>query len=479
MQYSKNKYQMVILFLLILVSKICFSSNNSLTLEQYLLQVKQTNDNFKSNALLEEAGVKKSKEGFLTLSPHLIAEAGYLNDSQPPVSEPLSGRKTIMENYNIGIAKKFSTGTSVKVEYNNSYTDITEPSPSLVYHDEFWYTKPIISVEQPLFRDWLGKETKALISLKNSQAKANKHIKRFENKKIVMDATNVYWDLATLNENINIKRQSVDRSKKLLDWVNNRTNLGLSNKSDLLQAKSALLQRKYELQALLDLKKSKSRLFNALRNIKSDNLNENLTTYKDVRIYTFKPADKNLPPGIREDLKAKYQTQIMSISQAEISTQNITPNVDLKLQYYPSGRDTHYNHTAEEAWRRKHNTYAIKLNFDMPIDLNLNNNLISANKAEKHAAQLAYARAKFDVENEWKLLTEQYELLSNQLNLAKELEQTQEEKLKNEQELLKNGRTTTFNVLQFEQDLLNSQMQFYTTKNRLLNLTAAMQLFKS
>ncbi len=477
MQDTKKKYLNLLLLPLILISNLCFSNENVLTLEQYLTEVKKTNDSFKSNTLLEEAGVKKSSEGFLTLSPQLFAKASYLNDSQPPVSEPLSGKKTLMENYSIGMTKKFSTGTSVKFEYDNIYTDITEPSPSLVYHDEFWYAKPIISIEQPLFRDWLGKETKALIALKNSQAIANQHLKKFENQKIIMDATNVYWDLATLNENINIKRQSVDRSRKLLDWVTKRTNLGLSNKSDLLQAKSALLQRHYELQALLDLKKTKSRLFNALRNIKSDSMNENLTTYKEVKLEQFRPSDKNLPPSIREDLKAKFQAQIVSKSQAELSTQSITPSVALKVQYYPSGRDTHYNHTMQEALRAKHNTYAVNVNFNMPLDLNLNSNLISANKAEKHAAELAYARAKFEVENEWKLLTEQYELLSNQLNLAKALEETQEEKLKNEQELLKNGRTTTFNVLQFEQDLLNSQMQYYTTKNRLLNLTAAMQLF--
>ena len=75
------------------------------------------------------------------------------------------------------------------------------------------------------------------------------------------------------------------------------------------------------------------------------------------------------------------------------------------------------------------------------------------------------------------MITEQFELLNNQLHLAEQIQVNQPEKLKQEQKLLKNGRTTTFQVLQFEQDLLIAQTQYYNTKNKLLNLNAAVKLF--
>lgn len=465
-------------FIILSISALS-SQSFALTLDQYLQQVQKSNNDYNSNKILAEAGYQRSKEGFLITSPQLTANTSYLSDSTPPVSQPLKGTKTEYYKLNIGIAKQFETGTSMKLEYDNSYTDINNSSPALVQHQHFWYTKPIISIEQPLFRNWLGKETQAMINLKNSQAQASGHLSNFNMHKTIMDAKISYWDLATTIANIKVKQESVNRAKKLLDWAEKRNKLGLGQDSDLLQAQSALLQREYELQAFLDLKRTKTRLFNALRNIQSDTINDELETYNSVQLGKQKSINKQLPPGIREDLKAKYQKYLITKNQAEVAEQKITPNFNLKLQYYPSGRDDNYIKTASEAFRAKHNTYAIGLNFDMPLDLQLNRNLISAYKSETHAAELEYKQAEFEVTKEWRLLAQQYFLLNNQLKLAEQITKTQEKKLTNEQKLLKNGRTTTYQVIQFEQDLLNSEFQYYTTKNRLLNIIAAIELFNA
>lgn len=461
------------------VSLSLLSSNTiALSLEDYLNQVQNQNNNYQSYILLQQAGFIRSQEGFLTTSPHAFAEISHLSDSEPPISQALRGRKTERQHLNLGVAKKFETGTNIKLEYDTSYTAITNPRPDLVVYDTFWYTKPIISLEQPLIRDWLGKETKALIALKNSQAEANGHLSKFNSKKTIMDATISYWDLATTLANINIKQESVKRSEKLVDWAKKRADLGLGKDSDLLQAESALLQRKYELQTYLDMKKSKARLFNAFRNIQSDSVNDELASFTKADIKNIQYNVDSLPPSVRGDLKAKYQKYLATQSQAELAKQNITPKLNLNLKYYPSGRDDHYNHTASEAFRAKHNTFFAGVNFDMPLNIFLNKDLTSAYKTESHAALLEYKQAEFNITKEWRLLVEQYYLFKKQLILAEKIQTTQQKKLTNEEKLLKNGRTTTFQVLQFEQDLLNAQSQYYNTKNRLLNIIAAIELFK-
>jgi outer membrane protein TolC len=460
-----------------ILSFIITQSAYTLNLDQYLIQVKQNNENLQANELLMQSGFIRSEEGFLMTAPRLIGKTLYAENREPFISRAVQGDKTKTEVYNIGITKKFTTGTNVKFEYDNTYFHVDNVRSDLVNHEKFWLSKPIIALEQPLFRDWLGKETKALINLKNTQMQAQGHASKFIVQNILMEAKTVYWDLASILANIKIKQEAVARSKTLFEWAKKRAELGLGNDSDKIQAKSALLQRELELQALQDFKKNKARLFNALRNIQSDAIDEKLDSFDLINVKTLMPKDKKLPPAIREDLKVQYQHYLLTQSQANIAEQNIMPQVNLNLTYYPIGRDMSHLNAMSEAWRLRRNTFSMGVTFDVPLDYNLNKNLASAYKAEKHAAELALSRKQFEVTNEWQQLAEQFDLLYNQLQLSKQLEITQSEKLKNEELLLKNGRTSTFQVIQFEQDYLSAQSQYYTIKNRLLNLAAAMELF--
>lgn len=449
----------------------------ALTVEQYLEQVSQNNDSYEASKLLADAGFAKSEEGLLILTPHLIANAGYKIDNQPPVSSALNGIRTQSEIYNIGVAKKFSTGTNVKLSYDNNYQHITHPNPSLVKHQRFWYAKPDLSLEQPLLRDWLGNETKALIKAQNASAKATGHQRKFQSQTMLAEAKKAYWDLATIKANLKVKNEGVARAKQLLEWAKKRKDLGLGQESDYLQAESSLLLKQFDFEADKITEQQQARLFNALRNIASDTVTDTLESFNKVNVKKLKPPLKDLPSSMREDLKASYESAVAKQNVAIAAHQKISPDVKLRFNYFPSGRDTHYNHTAYEALRAKHNTVSIGLDFDILLDLDLNKTLTDAYRAEARAAELEYVYNKFQLNNEWQQLTKQFTLLNNQLDLAKKLQDTQEKKLKNEQKLLKNGRTTTFQVLSFEQEYISSQSYYFTVKNKLLDLVAAMELF--
>lgn len=482
-KYSFNqclKYKSIIHTVAISVITTFLSSNlNALNIDEYINQVIKNNQDVQSNNILMQSGFTRSEEGFLVTAPHMLGQISYISDSQPQISTALKGRKTETQNYNIGIAKKFDTGTRVKLEYDNTHYSLTSTSPSLIKDETLWFAKPIASLEQPLFRDWLGSETKSLIKLKNSQMLAQGHSKKFATQKIIADAKTTYWDLATIQSDIKIKQESIKRANKLLDWANKRTSLGLSNSSDAMQAQAALLQRELELKSLQNMHTAKARLFNALRNIQSDEVKESLDSFTKINLSKLSPEQSQMPDNIREDLKAHYQAYQVAKQQANIATESIKPNINLNLQYYPSGRDTTYKHTAAEAWRAKHNTFSVGVAFDVPLSLTLNRNLTSAYKAEKHAAQLALSYKQFEVSNEWQQLTQQFNLLLSQLDLSDRLQKSQQKKLENEQDLLKKGRSTTFQVIQFEQDYLTAQSMYFNNKNKLLRIQAAMDLFKA
>ncbi|MBP9722912.1 MAG: TolC family protein [Gammaproteobacteria bacterium] len=474
-----SKLKNISVFLSILLYLLSSPCVLSLTIDEYLSQVKTNNDDYKSAQLSTQSGFDRSNEGFLSLSPNLISSANYLMDNQNGFNRHSSGSKTVNEDLRVGIAKKFSTGTNIKAEYNTSYTETFYTNTPNNKDTKSWYTRPIIGIQQSLLRNWLGSETQALIDLKNAQAKAQGHMSEFNRKKLLADAETVYWDLATVVANVQIKQDSVQRSQRLVKWAQRRSKSGLGNDSDYLQAKSALQQRKFELEAILDFQKSKARLFNSYRTILSEDIPDKLESFENANIANIKikSTDSLSAPNSREDLKAQYQNYLSSKAQADIATENIRPDLNFNLQYFPSGRDYHYAQATNAVWRGRNPNLTVGLNFSIPLDRGLIKDLNGAYKAQTHAAKLAYTRKQFELTNEWQRLSEQITLFNKQLKISKSLVTTQLKKLHNEEELLKNGRTTTFQVLQFEEDYFNAQSQYLDTKNNLLKLTTMSKLF--
>ena len=472
---NSKKFLMVSFIISIYTSPNVFS----LTLNDYLKEVTEHNDEYQSAQLLAEAGFGRSEEGFLMLSPNLTSSVSYLKDDQPPLSEIIPHAKRVNKDIRVGVAKKFSTGTNVKLDYDSLYTDNSNLSARFTTHNKYWSVKPTVTLQQPLMRDWLGAETRALINLKNAQAKAQGHLNNFNQKKILADAESVYWDLATVVSNIAIREDSVKRSNKLADWAQKRSKSGLGNDSDLFQARSSLDQRKFELESLRDYQKSTARLFNAFRTLSSDSVPDRLDSYNKINIGALKPKSTDLPPGIREDLKAQYENYLATLAASQVSAQSTKPDLNLNMQYYPSSREESYRQSLNDSLNHKHNTYNIGLNLSVPLDRDLIANLNNSYKAQSRAALLEFNRKQFELSNEWKRLAEQFNLFIKQLHIADAIVKTQLEKLKNEEDLLKNGRTTTFQVLQFEQDYFNAQTQYLDTKNKLLKLSTMMKLFNN
>ncbi len=461
----------------IFIATLFIQNTYSVTLDEYLREVRTHNDQFTASDLLAESGFNRSEEGFLILSPDLISSANYAEDAQPPLSDIFPNSKTVKKDIQLGVAKKFTTGTNVKLSYDSYHTENTySSSPTSPTSRKYWTVKPNLAIEQPLLRNWLGDETKALIEAKNAQARAEGHNSNFNKKKILADAESAYWDLATIIENIAIKKDSVKRSLKLLEWAEKRSKSGLGDDSSYLQAKSSLEQRRFELETLIDQQRAYARLFNAFRTIPSSELPDNLVSFKRVNIAQLKKHTVK-PEIIREDLQAEYQVYLANKAQAEISKQSIKADLNLKMQYFPSGRNKDYGASASEASSRKYNNYSVGVDFSIPLDRKLIYKLDSSYQAQSHAALLEYSRKSFELNNEWQRLVEQFELYVKQLQIAETMVKTQDAKLKNEEDLLKNGRTTTFQVLQFEDDYFNAETQYLNTKNKLLKLATMMKLF--
>jgi outer membrane protein TolC len=119
----------------------------------------------------------------------------------------------------------------------------------------------------------------------------------------------------------------------------------------------------------------------------------------------------------------------------------------------------------------------VGLGLNAPLDFWNLKSIHDGAQASQRAAEMEYQRKVFDQEREWADLSNQFQSKKEELQLAREVEKVQREKLAYEQDRLKKGRTTTFQVLIFEQDFATARLNLILSETQLLNLRAQMKTF--
>jgi len=146
----------------------------------------------------------------------------------------------------LGVTKSFSTGTSVTLQSNYIKNDGSRFDTTLNQEigGNLSYNSGItLSVRQALLQGF-GKSANMASVWK---AEAAVSIAQLEYKNDILDAVNqtekAYWQVAFQNAVLNLSRSSVELAENLLKETEERAELGLATKLDVLQARANLASR--------------------------------------------------------------------------------------------------------------------------------------------------------------------------------------------------------------------------------------------
>ena len=94
----------------------------------------------------------------------------------------------------------------------------------------------------------------------------------------------------------------------------------------------------------------------------------------------------------------------------------------------------------------------VGIKFSMPLAIGLQSDIKKGAKFSASSARKNYAQKVFDQDNDWQNLLQNLQDYQENLQLSRKIEDLQKSKLENERNLLKQGRTSTYQILLFEQD---------------------------
>lgn len=465
------RFQSFVLFIFLLL--IPYFSQ-AITLENYLRQVELRNGGVRATKVTAGAKALRMDEGTLIFRPSFFLTGEYYDDQRPTNAPTFQGTQTLRHTLRTGVSQNFRTGTRASLSYNYYKTQINGANPALLPNRKFFDVAPMLEVNQSLLRNFLGAEFEAGETLQNSQTEAQRYTEEFTYKQLLMRAENAYWRLYFAQAGLQVQKESLERAKRLRDWNAGRVRNNLVDEAELLQAEANLQNREIEYQDTLTEIDTALRDFNSFReddgNIKLDGPQSKDSHYiLNARL----PAKAQL----RDDVKAALASQRASEANAELGTQKNRPNLELYANYSLNGRDAQYSDAWDQSMTATRPFTIVGLRFTTPMDIGSMSDYRQAYTQEKVAAEMNYKRKAYEVEREWDILVSRFEGFKERLKMTQKLELVQEKKLAQEKRRYSAGRTTTFQVLQFEQDYANTQLLKLRFERELILVYNQLKLF--
>lgn len=454
-----------------------FARASTFTLENYLSQVKNQNETIKANELNSQSFRLRVGEASLDFMPYAIADGTYSDDKRIGSINNLYGTDAVNESADVGVQKKFRTGTLLGLTYNWAYTQVKN-SPFLGVPNYVLYTgAPEISITQPLWQDFNASLSKANEEATLTTLKAQEIQARFSNQQIISDAENAYWTLALQREIAKLDRESIERTGLILKRNQKRVSMNVTDKSDLLQSLASLKSKELTYQTDVEALREASMKFNSLRNVSNDSVVEPLLPIDGLLEADIAREIKRT--GERADVLATIATARSAKAQAKASDIKNQPTLSFVGTYQFDGRGQDLGTSLGTSWNGDNPYLTAALHLKIPLDQGDVGRMAEGYRAAAAAAEATEEKAKFDLDQDWLDLQKHFKDAVSRLSLARELEKLQQEKLLWERERFKSGRTTSFQVLQFEDNFSDAELSRLRVENELVAMRAKARLYNN
>lgn len=446
-----------------------------LTLTKYVQQVESVGSDLQA-AKLNLAGARLALEASeLVDGIQFTTQLGHMDDARETMNPGFQGSRTIASQGAVGLKQSSSLGINWAFTQNYNRTSLVGASPLAIPVNEFTDIFPKLELNVPLWKNRGGGALEAQISQVQAQTKIQEVQAEVSYVQKLNEVEATYWNLILQQKLLKIQKENLQRAQKMYSWTGERRKKNLVEESDFAQAQAALMARKIELEMTQTNYKDAVRQFNKLRQNTSETVME---TLKDDELNLAALNIKTESLNQRLELEAQRQNIKMQEAAQTIQEQNLKPTLDLNMMGLLFGRDNLSSLAYREMYDAKKYMYQIGIQFNYPLDIGTSSRARDGYRQMIEAQTALEKNIQFEEEVNKKKLKDTGLQLSEQIKLSRELAQVQKKKLEIENQKYRNGRSLLFQVLTFEQDFINAQVQQLQLEHQARNFLNQLKFYK-
>jgi outer membrane protein TolC len=446
----------------------------AISLNEYIDKVKTDSSGYKGAAEQAEGAALKAREADLFFTPKLFAEAQIGHDGKP--SQPSMYDRVNTEAYSLGVSQQFSFGLQGKLYYNMTKTKFDNAGTAITM-PEYWDAQPKVELSMPLWGGGFGRTAEANADLTRQSSYAEQFNTSYQSVAYLSQAEAAYWKLSAWNDVVKIQETALKAAQNILDYVSKKKTMNLGEQADVVQARALVEGRTLELQVARNELKESLHAFNKFLNRDPDAAVDSLESvdYASLEKLTVPQAR----PGERYDVKATEAQVASAKASAIVVKERNRPTLDVYGAYQLNGRDKELSEAQKRAGYTDTDTQYVGVRFNMPLNFSAASDAKAGASKAVMAAEYNRQYALYSQEHDWVNLTKNLTDARDNMVLLGRIENAQKTKLEVERTRLRQGRTTTYQVLLFEQDYSAAALNRVKSAANILALQTQIRLYQT
>ena len=465
----------------IVLPTVAKPSSPTLSLDEFLNQVKGQSVGYLAAEQNAEAYAALKKKADLVTAINLVTsvEEGFAQQNQ--ALQIFRYTTVYTRTKKVALTQTSNLGVETSVGYtllNSAYKGLntsTSANPSLAQNN--YQATPVLQVALPLWRNLFGSSTRASKDYTQFTNEVQRLNAKATSMQSLVASEQSYWQLVATQKITKIQENALDSAQQILAYVTKREKMNLGDKGDVLQARALVESKNLLLKQAQNDEKIAVRNFNKNRFLSSDRVAEKLVDFDLKYLKNFTITQEKI--GSRFDVKSSEASMHATVANAKIDEENAKPSLKLYGSYAENQVERSTAQALSSSFDRRGKSGTIGLQLSMPINIGLTSDIREGAIKSASAARMQYRQKIIEEQNDWGNLVQNLLAYQENLKLAEAIEAAQKAKLLNERNLLRQGRTTTYQVLLFEQDYSNAQLTVVQIANQLLSLIAQQKLYQN
>ncbi len=375
--------------------------------------------------------------------------------------------KTVDNDYNVGISKKFSSGTTIEADMDNNknWTNSSSTSSALNHNSSL-----SLSLTQALGKNFFGIKDKSNIDITKINIENSGYTSLEKIETIISTVEKAYWDLVLQLKKVEIQKDMVDQAKRLYDLHQKKLEDGLVEMPEAIASEANYKDRINNLTLEENSVKTKENLLKLLLNIKEDNI-----TIKPIDGYYLNIIDQDFTESLkiafdnRRDYLRVKNTIIAKDISLVIEKNNNLPTINLTASLAKNGLGDHFEQSVTNIVTEDNTNYSVGLIFSLPLGNRDAKAKLKKAEYEKIKAlvELKLIERKITIEiiDQIRDCNIYKEFALNSIDIA----ELQAQKLKEEEKRFNLGRSNTDTLIRYQEDVIyakqssvSAQYQFYS-----------------
>ena len=405
-------------------------------------------------------------------TPSVTTSFGYSKTPSLSASSSCSPSQLCGSNTNrMSFSSGYSQRTDSGLTYGLTYSEQSKQSTSLsmselggevttgTVGDSLSTASLTSQVSIPFFQDWGTEYNEIPVRLAEVGLTKSKLNTQQAELSLLKQVASIYWDLVGNLETIEVKKKAVDLSEKLLRDNQARLEAGLLNSTEVRVTETQLMRNRQNLlssrldalriedqvRAALNLKSLPVGLYPADRPATQSALTADIPTMLE-KIYA-----NDLQIGLTQSSLVQNRYQL----EQQLNKQKT--DLDLDLSYILNGYSkSSFGGTADFGKSKLHGISAT-LTWKVPLGDQVTMENIQQKRLEQQQLNLQIENRKSQLDVSLQSLLHSLSLIKKEKQTATAVSKLSADQLRNEIERFKLGKSTSYRISQFQQDVVEAQ----------------------